>query len=468
MKFYSDSGRWSIISDQWQDYLAKNQERFLKEFIELLRIPSISADPAYAKDVRAAASWVGKRLENAGIEHVQTLETGGHPVVYGDWLHAEGQPTVLIYGHFDVQPAEPLELWDSDPFDPVIKDGKVFARAATDMKGNLLLPIVACEALLNTDGTLPVNIKFLFEGEEEIGSRSFSGFLEKHKELLACDLVISADSGVGTEENPTVGTGVRGVFSMQINVKTADMDMHSGFGGGIAPNAIHELVRILDSMRDEDGRILVDGFYDQVHTLSDDEKAQVAQFDAFPEGIRESVGFKEFFGEPEFTPMERGVARPTLEVNGIWGGYQGAGGKTVIPCEAHAKLTARLVPDQDPKRIQELMEAHIKAHTFRSVDVTIEDEHGTPPYRVPGDYPALKVLENVMEEMTGHPVKRQWAGGSVPVTSLFKDMLGAETLSLGGSQDDERPHAPNEFYRLSSFTHIQKAYCLFLQELSKS
>jgi len=455
------------MSSKWNVYLDENQDRFLEEFFELLRIPSISAEPAYAKDVRAAAEWVGRRLKKAGIEHVQTLETGGHPVVYGDWLHADGKPTVLVYGHFDVQPAEPLELWDSDPFEPIIDDGKVFARAATDMKGNLLLPIVACEALLQTDGVLPVNIKFLFEGEEEIGSRSFSGFLDTHKDLLACDLVVSADSGVGTEEQPTVGTGVRGVFSAQINVKTAAMDMHSGFGGGIAPNAIHELVRILDSMRDEDGRILIDGFYDQVRPLTDDEKKQIANFNAFPDAMRESVGFKEFYGEPEFTPMERGVARPTLEVNGIWGGYQGAGGKTVIPCEAHAKITARLVPDQDPKKIQALFEQHIKAHTFRSVEVTVEDEHGTPPYRVPGNDPALKKLEHVLEEMTGHPVKRQWAGGSVPVTSLFKEVLGAETLSLGGSQDDERPHAPNEFYRLSSFTRIQKAYCLLLQELAK-
>lgn len=455
------------MSSKWNVYLDENQDRFIEELFDLLRIPSISADPAYAKDVRAAAKWVGERLKKAGIEHVQTLETGGHPVVYGDWLHAEGKPTVLVYGHFDVQPAEPLELWDSDPFEPIIDDGKVFARAATDMKGNLLLPIVACEALLQTDGVLPVNIKFLFEGEEEIGSRSFSGFLDAHKDLLACDLVFSADSGVGTEEQPTVGTGVRGVFSAQINVKTAAMDMHSGFGGGIAPNAIHELVRILDSMRDEDGRILIDGFYDQVRPLTDDEKKQIANFDAFPDAMRESVGFKEFYGEPEFTPMERGVARPTLEVNGIWGGYQGAGGKTVIPCEAHAKITARLVPDQDPKKIQALFEQHIKAHTFRSVEVTVEDEHGTPPYRVPGNDPALKKLEHVLEEMTGHPVKRQWAGGSVPVTSLFKEVLGAETLSLGGSQDDERPHAPNEFYRLSSFTRIQKAYCLLLQELAK-
>jgi acetylornithine deacetylase/succinyl-diaminopimelate desuccinylase-like protein len=453
------------VSEQWQTYLTEHQERFLQDYFELLRIPSISADPAYAKDVRAAAEWVGKRLEQAGIEHLKTLETGGHPVIYGDWLHADGQPTVLIYGHFDVQPAEPLELWDSDPFEPVIKDEKVYARAASDMKGNLLLPIIASEALLNTDGALPLNIKFLFEGEEEIGSRSLGNFISTHKDLLACDLVVSADSGAGTEEDPGVGTGVRGVFSMQLNVKTADMDMHSGMGGGIAPNAIHELVRILDSMRDEEGRILVDGFYDQVRVLTDNEKKQIADFDSFPEGLRESTGFKEFFGEPEYTPMERGVARPTLEINGIWGGYQGAGGKTVIPCEAHAKLTVRLVPDQTPERIQELLEDHIKRHTLRSVDVTVEDAHGTTPYRVPDDNPALKILEKVLGDITGHPVKRQWSGGSVPVTSLFKSELGAESLSLGGSQDDERAHAPNEFYRLSSFKRIQKAYCLFLQEL---
>lgn len=453
------------MSEQWQTYLDEHQERFLQDYFELLRIPSISADPAYTKDVRAAAEWVGKRLEHAGIEHVKTLETGGHPVIYGDWLHADGQPTVLIYGHFDVQPAEPLELWDSDPFEPVIKDEKVYARAASDMKGNLLLPIIASEALLNTDGALPLNIKFLFEGEEEIGSRSLGNFISTHKDLLACDLVVSADSGAGTEENPSVGTGVRGVFSMQLNVKTADMDMHSGMGGGIAPNAIHELVRILDSMRDEEGRILVDGFYDQVRVLTENEKKQIADFDSFPEALRESTGFKEFFGEPEYTPMERGVARPTLEINGIWGGYQGAGGKTVIPCEAHAKLTVRLVPDQTPERIQDLLEDHIKRHTLRSVDVTVEDAHGTTPYRVPDDNPALKILEKVLSDITGHPVKRQWSGGSVPVTSLFKSELGAESLSLGGSQDDERAHAPNEFYRLSSFKRIQKAYCLFLKEL---
>ncbi|GGL56747.1 dipeptidase [Sporolactobacillus putidus] len=455
------------MTESWQVYLNENQERFLSEYLEFLRIPSISTDPDYDGDVRKAAEWVVERLQRAGIEKAGTLETVGHPVVYGEWLHAPGQPTLLIYGHFDVQPAVPVSLWDSPPFEPVVKDGKVYGRAASDMKGNLLLPIIGCEALLKTRGSLPINIKFLFEGEEEIGSRSLNAFIKEHQDLLACDTVISADGGCGSEEEPRVTTGVRGIFSMQLNVKTANTDMHSGAGGGIAPNAIHELVRILNSMRDEEGHILVEGFYDQVNELTAEEKEQIAKFSSFTETLKKTTGFKEFFGEPEFTPMERGVARPTLEINGIWGGYQGAGGKTVIPREAHAKITTRLVPDQTPDQVRELLTEHIKKQAVRSIEVTIENGHGANPYRVPQDYPQLLTLEKALEKATGHSVLHQLSGGSVPVMSLFKGLLGAETLTLGAAMDDERAHAPNEFYRLSNFERVQKVYCLFLQEMGR-
>lgn len=455
------------MTEAWQRYLDQHQDRFLAEFLDLLRIPSISTIPESAGEVRRAAEWTARRLQAASLEHVRIMETGGHPLVYGDWLHAPGRPTLLFYGHFDVQPVDPLDLWNSPPFEPVVEDGRVYARGASDMKGNLLLPVIACEALLQTGGALPVNVKFVMEGEEEVGSPALAPFIAAHHDLLACDVAVSADGGNGTPEEPVAGIGTRGLGSLQINVRTASTDLHSG-NGGMAPNSIHALVRLLDSLRDAEGRILVEGFYDEVRPLTDAERRQIAAFPGSLEEYLSRNGIRETFGEPEYTAKERVASRPTLEVNGIWGGYQGAGTKTVIPAEAHAKLTCRLVPDQSPEQLLEKVSAHIRRHTPSYAEVTVEiPPDGADPYMLPGDHPALAALERVLTAMTGKAPTRRWGGGTVPIMGMLKRELGVETVTMGASQGDERAHAPDEFLRLSNFTRMQRAFCLYLQEMAR-
>lgn len=454
------------MAADWKGYMEAHQSRFLDEFLELLRIPSISTDPGAAGAVRQAAGWVADRLRRAGIEEVQLLETGGHPAVYGQWCRAPGKPTVLIYGHFDVQPVDPLHLWTHPPFEPAVVDGRVYARGATDMKGNLLLPVIACEALLRTEGQLPVNVKFLLEGEEEIGSPHLGPLLEAHRELLACDVMVSADGGCGTPERPEVWLGPRGLVAMQINVRTADRDLHSG-NGGLAPNPIHALVRLLDSMRDGEGRITVAGFYDSVRPLADDERAEIAAAAAPLAEFRAATGVRGFFGEPEYTPFERASARPTLEVNGIWGGFTGEGVKTVIPCEAHAKITCRLVPDQRPAEIREKLLAHIRQHAPAYAEVTVDHLPGeADPYLIPPDHPAQRALVRVVTALTGKAPRVTRGFGTVPVMGMVKRILGVETITLGTGQADERAHAPDEFFRLDSFVRGQQAYVMLLRELS--
>jgi acetylornithine deacetylase/succinyl-diaminopimelate desuccinylase-like protein len=451
---------------QWKAYLDEHQARFLDELVEYLKIPSVSTDAAFREDVRRAAEWTVNRLQQAGMENVQVLETGGHPAVYGEWLHAEDKPTLLFYGHFDVQPADPYELWNSPPFEPVVQDGKLYARGAADMKANVLLPIIACEALLKTEGTLPVNVKFLIEGEEEIGSPSLSSFIQKHRELLSCDLAVSADGGVGTAEEPVVSLGLRGLCALQVNVKSANTDMHSGMGG-IVPNSIHALVRILDSMRDAEGRITVEGFYDDVRELTEADKAEIAAYPIQVDELKERTGIKDFFGEPEFTPKERVAARPTLEVNGIWGGYQGEGIKTVIPCEAHAKITCRLVPDQTPERVRERILAHINRVAPPQVSVSVDILPGeADPYVLSSNHPGVVALRRVLAKVSEREASFIRGGGTVPVTGMLKRELGVETITLGASLADGRAHAPNENLQLDNFTRIQEAYCLFLHEIA--
>lgn len=455
------------MTERWQAYLTEHRHRFVSEFVDLLRIESVSTDPALAGEVRRAAGWTAARLRQAGMEEVRILETGGHPVVYGEWLHAPGKPTVLFYGHFDVQPVDPLDQWHSPPFEPRVDGDRIYARGASDMKGNLLLPVIACEALLRSEGALPVNVKFLLEGEEEIGSPHLAAFIAAHRELLACDLTVSADGGVGTAEEPVVGTGSRGLCGFQIDIRSAASDLHSGAGGAV-PNSIHALVRLLDSMRDPDGRILVEGFYEQVRPLSDGERAMIAAAPFDPAEFKARTGIRAFFGEPGFTPREGSVARPTLEVNGIWGGFQGDGIKTVIPAEAHAKITCRLVADQTPEEIRAKLAAHIERHAPAYAAVTVRPLPGeADPYLVPeGDW-GLAALERTMAALCGRAPRHVRSGGTVPVMGMLKRQLGVETVTLGASQLDEQVHAPNEFTRISNFERIQRAYCLLLAELGR-
>ena len=449
----------------WKSYLEEHRETFLHDLVQFLSIPSVSTSPEHGEDVRRAAQWTADRIRRAGISDVRIMETKGHPVVYAERIESPDKPTILIYGHFDVQPAEPLELWMHPPFHPHIEDGKIYARAASDMKGNVLLSIIACEALLQTRGMLPVNIKFLIEGEEEIGSPSLGGFIQQNKQLLACDLTISADGGIGTREQPQIGLSNRGLAGLQVRVKTADVDLHSG-AGGYAPNALHGLISILESLRDEEGRIQVDGFYEDVKSISDAERDVIAKMTPAFDAVMRQAGVKTSFGEPEYTPVERSVARPTLEINGMWGGFQGQGVKTVIPHEAFAKITCRLAANQDPEKIRELVKAHIYRVAPDYVDVFVEDLPGSAyPYQLPAEHTSVVTLQRILEQTTGKHVKFERSGGTVPVMGMLRQTLGVETITVGASQKDERAHAPNEFLRLENFYWLQEVVCMYLEEL---
>jgi acetylornithine deacetylase/succinyl-diaminopimelate desuccinylase-like protein len=452
----------------WQQYLDDNQPRYLDELCEYLRIPSVSSLSEHVVDVQRAAQWVARRLAAAGIENVEIMATGGHPVVYGDWLHAPATPTVLIYGHFDVQPADPFELWTSPPFEPEIRNGRIYGRGATDDKGNSLIPVLAVEALLDTTGRLPVNVKFLFEGQEEIGSPQLPSFMEKHRDRLSSDLVISADGTQVGEDQPGLFVGFKGLGALQIDVVGANRDLHSGVFGGAVANPIHALADMIGTMHDREGRITVDGFYDAVVPLSEDDRRQIAEVPHDDEQFRRSVGVDELFGEDGYSTFERAWARPTLEVNGIWGGFQGEGFKTVLPSEAHAKISCRLVPDQDPGRIVETVTRHVKNHTPPGVRVSVVPLEGSaPPYLMPADHPGNRVAAEVLTELYGTEPYYVRSGGSLPICGYFRDILGVDSLNFSFALEDEDFHSPNEFFRLASFEKGQRAYGMLLEKLAE-
>jgi acetylornithine deacetylase/succinyl-diaminopimelate desuccinylase-like protein len=452
----------------WQQYLDDNQGRFVDELFSYLRIPSVSSLSEHAGDVQKAAEWVADRFTAAGIESVEIMPTGGHPVVYGDWQHAPGTPTVLVYGHFDVQPADPFGLWTTPPFEPEIRNGRVYARGASDDKGNSLVPVLAVEALLKTTGRLPVNVKFLFEGQEEIGSPQLALFVEGHREKLACDLVISADGGQYSEDRPGLYIAFRGVCAVQVEVTGPDRDLHSGVCGGAVQNPIHALAGILESMHGDDGSITVDGFYDAVVPLSEADRRQIAEVPHDDAAYQRWVGVDELFGEAGYTTIERTWARPTLEVNGIWGGFQGEGIKTVLPSEAHAKITCRLVPDQDPGLIAEAIARHVAGNTPPGVRAAVTRLEGSAtPYLMPPDHPGNTVAAEVLTELYGTAPYYVRSGGSLPVCSLFRGILGVYSLNFAFGLEDEDVHSPNEFFRLASFEKGQRAYVKLLQKLAE-
>jgi acetylornithine deacetylase/succinyl-diaminopimelate desuccinylase-like protein len=454
---------------QWQSYLEQNQDRFLSELIDFVRIPSISALPEHAQDVQRAAEWVAERLRQAGVENVEILPTEGHPVVYGDWLHAPDKPTILIYGHFDVQPVDPVHLWTNPPFEPTIDGDRIYARGASDDKGNMLVPILAVEALLKGEGSAPVNLKFCFEGQEEIGSPYLPAFFEKEGQRFAADLALSADGSQWGKDEPLILLGLRGICGIQIDVKGAKSDLHSGMYGGAIQNPIHALVELLGTMHDRHGRITVEGFYDDVLELSDEEREAIAQVPIDEELYLDDLGLEETFGEPGYTTRERTWIRPTLEINGIWGGFQAEGIKTVLPNEAHAKITCRLVPNQDPARIIELLTEHVRANTPKGVTISIKIL-GTrgKPYLIPFQHPGNQAVREVLMEIYNTEPYQVRSGGSIPITGLFQDYLNLPTVSFGFGLNDERFHAPDEFYRLSSFRKGQDAYCKLLYRLAET
>ena len=450
----------------WQEYIENNEANYLNELCEFLRIPSISSLPEHSTDVRRAADWVAGRLEVAGIEDVQVLPTGGHPVVYGQWLHASGAPTVLIYGHFDVQPVDPIDLWSQPPFEPVIKDGRIYARGASDDKGNMLAPILAVEALLKTRPKLPVNVKFFFEGQEEIGSPQIADFISSRRDMLSCDLILSADGGQWDEDQPMLVVGRRGICALQLDLKSADQDVHSGTYGGTFLNPIHALASLIDSMRSADGQILVDGFYDDVLALSAAEREQYARIPYDENEYMRKLGVRQLCGEPGFSTYERAWIRPTLEVNGIWGGFQGEGIKTVIPSEAHAKITCRLVPDQNPDKIIDLIGAHVEKHVPGGTTAAVKKLAGTAdPFVVPYDHFGNQAARDTLAELYGQEPYVARMGGTIPVSGLFLKFLNAHMINFAFSLNDENIHAPDEFFRISSFKRSLNAYGMVLERI---
>ncbi len=452
----------------WQDYLETHKERFLSELFDFIRIPSVSAEPKYAADVRKAAQWVTKRLEAAGAENISIMETGGHPVVYADYLHAgPNKPTVLLYGHFDVQPPDPLALWETPAFEPTIRDGRIYARGASDDKGGMFTPIIGFEAIRNTEG-LNVNIKFCFEGQEEIGSPQLESFLEKHKDKFACDYIFSADGLQWSETEAMIVLGLKGMAKLEIDVYGPSSDLHSGLHGGVLMNPLEALSHILASMRHADGKIVVEGFYDDVLDPTPEERAEIARVPFDETSYQKSLGIKEFFGEPGFSTRERNWIRPTLDINGIWGGYQGEGTKTVIPSEAHAKITCRLVANQKPNIIIEKLEQHIKKHCPLGVRVNVRSSGGSDPASILANHPGNQIIKEVLSELYRLEPYYTRVGGSIPVSAFFKNSLGVDMIGFGWSLASENLHAPNEFFPLESFFKGQRGYCLLLERLAKS
>jgi acetylornithine deacetylase/succinyl-diaminopimelate desuccinylase-like protein len=440
------------MADQLQDvlaYLNKHRDTILTELVEFAAIPSVSTDPAHANDMEFARAWVANALESAGAFDVRTIKTAGNPVVYAEWLRAPGKPTVLVYGHYDVQPPDPLEKWHSPPFVPTVRDARLYARGVSDDKGPMLIPIKVAQAFFAVTGGLPVNVKCMFEGEEEIGSPSLDAFIREHKELLAADVVLSADGAMWRINEPSLTVSSRGLVGLELTLTAAAKDLHSGRHGGAVANPLNAMARLIASLHDASGRVAIAGFYDSVRELSAAEQADIAALPFDDVAYLEQVGAPSTFGESGYTTLERQWTRPTLDVNGMWGGYQGPGQKTVIPTEAHAKITCRLVADQDPDDIVRLVTRHLESHVPPGTRLSVvAGDHGARPYRIAPDHFALGAAGAALEAVYGVKPFVVSMGGTVPISELFKRHMGLDTVFFSFSTADEDYHAPNEFFRI--------------------
>ncbi|MCM3087097.1 Acetylornithine deacetylase/Succinyl-diaminopimelate desuccinylase [Bhargavaea ginsengi] len=432
-------------------HFSEHRKAHLAELNDFLSIPSISSLSGHKEDMKKAAEWLAGSLESAGLENISIDETAGHPVVYADWLHAEGQPTLLIYGHYDVQPVDPLELWDSAPFEPEVRDNKLYARGASDDKGQVFMHVKAVEALFKTNGKLPVNVKFCIEGEEEIGSPNLPAYVEDNKDKLAADVIVISDTGMQGPGQPAVCYGLRGLAGVQIDVKGAKGDLHSGLYGGGVQNAIHALVELLASFRDKEGTITVDGFYDDVRPATEEEREEYRKLSFDEEALKKELGVSELFGETGYSHLERTWTRPTLEINGVFGGFSGEGIKTVLPAEAGAKITCRLVPDQDPDDIVQKLRSHIEKNKPAGVTVDITEFDKGKPFLTPYDHPAIQAAGTSYERVYNVPTAYTRGGGSIPIVAAFDEILGLPVVLMGFGLSSENFHAPNEHFHLENF-----------------
>ncbi len=440
------------MSDQAiQTYIEENKERFIEELKEFLRIPSVSTDAANAHEVVRCANWLADHLRKIGLEIVEVHETPGHPIVYAEYNKAVGKPTIMLYGHYDVQPPEPLNLWVTPPFEPTIRDGMIFARGATDDKGQVFAHVKGIETLLATTGELPVNIKLVIEGEEEVGSKNLDQWLIDNRERLACEAVVVSDSPMFAPGLPSITYGLRGLAYLEMTVRGPGHDLHSGLYGGGVPNPINELAKIIAKLHDADGRITIPHFYDAVRELDADERAEFAGLPFKDENFIAETGVKGLVGEKGFSTLERIWGRPTLDCNGIWGGFTEPGAKTVLPSVASAKFSCRLVPNQDPNVIAQLAADYVKSIAPDYVEVTVTIDHGASPVITERDSRAAQAAVRALKKAWDVEPVFIRGGGSIPVVAAFSELLGAPTVLVGFGLDDDRLHSPNEKFNLENY-----------------
>ncbi len=432
------------------DYIAANKDRFINELLDLLRIPSISADPAYKNDVLKTAEAVKEKLISSGADKVEVIPTGGYPMVYGEKIIDPKLPTVLVYGHYDVQPPDPLNLWTSPPFEPVIKDGNIYARGACDDKGQAYMHVKAFEIMHKT-GTLPCNIKFMIEGEEEVGSANLADFVKKYKEKLKADIILISDTSMLANDTPSITVGLRGLCYVEVEVTGPNRDLHSGLYGGAVANPINILCEMIASLKDQNNHITIPGFYDDVQELSAADRAEMAKAPFSLDAYKKALDIEDIHGEAGYSTMESVSIRPTLDVNGIWGGYTGEGAKTVIPSKAYAKLSMRLVPNQRHDKAAKLFTEHFQKIAPKSVKVKVTLHHGGEAVVTPTTSTAFKAGSKAMEVTFGKKPIPVRTGGSVPIVALFKEVLGLDSLLMGFGLDSDAIHSPNEHYGVFNY-----------------
>ena len=433
-----------------EQYIENNQDKFLNELFDLLRIPSISADSAYAADVQRCAEYTAMRLKEAGADNVTLEQTAGNPIVYGDKIIDPNKPTILVYGHYDVQPSVPDELWNTPPFEPTIKDGNIYARGACDDKGQFYMHLKAFETMMQTD-TLHCNVKFMIEGEEEIGSTNLGIYVKEYKEKLAADVVLISDTGMIANDVPSIDTGLRGLSYVEVEVTGPKIDLHSGTFGGAVANPIDVLCSMISSLHDENRQITIPGFYDKVDLVSDADREAMSKTPFSLDEFKNELAVDDVMGESGYSTIERTGIRPTLDVNGIWGGYTGEGAKTVLPSKAYAKISMRLVPSQTSQEITQLFQDHFEKIAPKSVKVKVTPHHGGEAAVTPTDSPAYKAASRAMEKTFGKEPVPTRGGGSIPIVALFEEVLGLKTVLLGFGLDSDAIHSPNEKYGLFNF-----------------
>jgi len=436
--------------NSWKEYQEKNKDRFLNEMLDLLKVPSISAKSEHKEDMKKTAELVKQRLLEAGADKAEVMPTEGHPVVYAEKIIDPSKPTVLVYGHYDVQPPDPLDLWKSPPFEPVIKDGKVYARGSADDKGQFFMHVKAMETLVKTN-SMATNMKFLIEGEEEVGSPNLAKFVADNKKLLKADVILISDSAMISLENPSLDIGVRGLAYIQVEVTGPNRDLHSGTYGGAVSNPITILAKMIASCHDENNHITIPGFYDDVVEAKPDERKMMNQAPFDEKEYKADLGVNELWGEKGFTTIERTGIRPTLELNGIWGGYQGEGSKTVLPSKASAKISARLVPNQSSKKITKLLLDYFKKLAPPAVSVNAFELHGGEPYMTPIESKAYQAAAKAIEATFGKKPIPVRGGGSIPICSILEKELGIKIVFMGFGLDSDNLHSPNEKFELKNF-----------------